>query len=81
MLRYPTHRSSAIDIVFDFLKNLKALLVYWSKQIGVKEPVFKKLDKGLISLINIELIALILSTLPRLPCNILSPIFTSLGLV
>ena len=54
---------------------------HWSKWIGTKEPVFRKLDKGLINLINIKPIALILFPLLRLFCNILSPIFTSLGLV
>ena len=48
---------------------------------GVKKPVFKRLDKGLMSLINIKLIALISFPLLRLFCNILLLIFTFLGLV
>jgi len=81
LLGYFTYRNSAIDTVFNFFKNFKALLVYQSKWIGIKEPIFRKPDKGLISSINIKLMALISSALSRLYYNILSPIFTSLGLV
>jgi len=81
LLGYFTCRSSAIDTVFDFFKNFKALLVYWSKWMGVKEPIFRRPDEGLMSLINIEPMALILSALSRLCCNILSLIFVSLGSV
>ena len=48
---------------------------------GAKELAFRKPDKGLISSINIKLIALTSFPLSRLFCNILSPIFTSLGSV
>jgi len=48
---------------------------------GVKEPIFRRPDEGLISLINIKLMALILSALSRLCYNILLLTFTSLGLV
>jgi hypothetical protein len=48
---------------------------------GAKEPAFKRPNKGLMRLINIELMALTLFTLSRLYYNILLPTFTSLGSV
>jgi len=81
LLKYFTYRSSTADIVFNFFKNFKALSVHWSKWIGIKEPIFRRPDKGLISLINIKLIALISSALSRLCYNILSLTFTSLNSV
>jgi len=48
---------------------------------GIKEPTFRRPDEGLMSSINIELMALISSALSRLYYNILSPTFVSLGSV
>jgi len=81
LLGYFIYRSSAADTVFNFFKNFKALLVYRSKWISIKELTFRRPDKGLMSLINIKPMALISSALLRLYYNILSPTFVSLGSV